>query len=71
MRLVKLMVTSARCEEVESRLMMKVSGRWCLALVEASGEEGRRAYEGQLRCGLLREWRCPFIGTGRGASGRR
>jgi hypothetical protein len=46
MRLVKLMVTSARCEEAESRLVMKVSGRWCLALVEASGEEGRRACEG-------------------------
>jgi hypothetical protein len=38
-----------------------------LALMKASGEEGRRAGEEQLRCGMLRGWRCPFIGAGRGA----
>jgi hypothetical protein len=37
-----------------------------LALMEASREEQRRADEGQLRCGMLRGWRCPFIGVGRG-----
>jgi hypothetical protein len=41
-----------------------------LAPMEASGEEGRRAREGRLRCGMLRGWRCPFIGPGRGVSGR-
>jgi hypothetical protein len=35
--------------------------------VEASGEEGRRAGEALLRCGMLWEWRCPFTGVGRGA----
>jgi hypothetical protein len=38
-----------------------------LAPMEASGEEGRRAGEGRVRCGMLRGWRCPFIGTRRGA----
>jgi hypothetical protein len=34
--------------------------------MEASREEERRADEGQLRCRMLRGWRCPFIGVGRG-----
>jgi hypothetical protein len=38
-----------------------------LAPMEASGEEGRRAGEEQSRSGMLRRWRCPFIGAGRGA----
>jgi hypothetical protein len=38
-----------------------------LAPMEASGEDVRRAGEGRLRCGMLRGWRCPFIGAGRGA----
>jgi hypothetical protein len=38
-----------------------------LAPMEVSGEEWRRAGEGRLRCGMLRGWRCPFIGAGRGA----
>jgi hypothetical protein len=38
-----------------------------LAPLEASGEEGRRAGEGRLRCGMLWGWRCPFIRAGRGA----
>jgi hypothetical protein len=38
-----------------------------LAPMEASGEEGRRAGEGRLRCGMLWGWRCPFIGARRGA----
>jgi hypothetical protein len=64
---VKLMVALARCEEVESRLTTVGSGQWRLVLVEASKEEGRRAGEGWLRCGMLQGSRCPFIGAGRGA----
>jgi hypothetical protein len=40
-----------------------------LAPMEASREEGRRAGEGRLRCGMLRRWRCPFIGPGEGCQG--
>jgi hypothetical protein len=38
-----------------------------LAPMEASGEEGRRAVEGRLRCGMLCGWRRHFIGAVRGA----
>jgi hypothetical protein len=40
-----------------------------LAPMEASEEEGRRAEEERLRCGMLRGWRCPFIGPGEGCQG--
>jgi hypothetical protein len=40
-----------------------------LVPMEASREEGRRAGEGRLRCGMLRRWRCPFIGPGEGCQG--
>jgi hypothetical protein len=40
-----------------------------VALMEASGEEGRRAGEGRLRCGMLQGWRCPFIGPEEGCRG--
>jgi hypothetical protein len=37
-----------------------------LAPMEASGEEGRRAGEGWLRCGMLRGWRCLLYWLGEG-----
>jgi hypothetical protein len=56
-----------RREEAESGLLMKGSVRQCLASVEASGEEGRRADEGWLRCGMFQGRVSPFIGPGVGA----
>jgi hypothetical protein len=65
-RLAKPMVVSTRHREAEDELTMKGSRRWCLAPLEASEEEGRRAGERRLRCGTLHGWRCPFIGASRG-----
>jgi hypothetical protein len=66
-RLAKLVVVSMRHREAKDEVATKGSGRWCLAPVEASEEEGGRAGERRLSCGMLRGWRCPFIGVGRGA----
>jgi hypothetical protein len=65
------MAASARHEGAKNRLVTKQS-RWrCLALLEASGEERRRAGEGRLRCGMLQGWRCAFYRAGKGALGKR
>jgi hypothetical protein len=64
---VKRMVASTRREEAESGLMTKGTGWRFLVLVEASGEEGRRAGEGRLRCGIFQGSGCAFYRTRRGA----
>jgi hypothetical protein len=63
------MAASSRHEGAENGLVTKQSGWRCLALLEASGEERRRAGEGRLRCGMLQGGGAPFIGPGEGHGG--
>jgi hypothetical protein len=62
----KLMATSTSHEGAENGLTTKGSGWWCMAMMEASREEGRRAGEGRLRSRMLQGWRCAFYRAGRG-----